>query len=258
MPDAYDNNGLYVSSVLLKALKEAHNRYAVISGCAVTEDAPAAMSVDVAAGVIYANGTRVTCAGSAGLAIDAAHATLDRYDIISVNASGVVVYTAGTADANPVPPEIPATSVILAVIYVAAAVTTILTAAIYDLRIIAPTIVGGFIGAIIPWAKSLTGVPALPANWVECNGQVLSDAESPLNGQTMPNLNVVPKFIRGAATSGGTGGAETHTHTTTVPNGTKGDPAFGTYAGAPGTYGSSSASSLPTYYGAVFVICVKF
>ncbi len=68
------------------------------------------------------------------------------------------------------------------------------------------------VGTIMPWAKTLTGVPALPSGWVECDGSVLSDAESPLNGQTIPNLNGSNYFLRGASTSGGTGGAATVSH----------------------------------------------
>lgn len=69
------------------------------------------------------------------------------------------------------------------------------------------------IGAVQAWFKSLTGVPTLPINWVECNGQTLSDSDSPLNGQTIPNLNGGNRFLRGNSTSGGTGGAATHTLT---------------------------------------------
>lgn len=66
------------------------------------------------------------------------------------------------------------------------------------------------IGAIIAWHKSLTGTPAIPAGWVECNGQTLSDAGSPYNGQVIPNLNGTPsggysgggRFLRGGTTSG--------------------------------------------------------
>lgn len=70
----------------------------------------------------------------------------------------------------------------------------------------------GFIGF---WHKNLTGVPDLPDGWVECNGQVLSDPDSPLNGQTIPNLNgdatgadspnlsrKEQMFLRGGVTSG--------------------------------------------------------
>jgi len=69
------------------------------------------------------------------------------------------------------------------------------------------------IGSIIAWNKNMSGTPALPAEWVECNGQVLSDAESPLNGQTIPNLNSganstfgtttnVGRYLRGSTSSG--------------------------------------------------------
>ncbi len=61
------------------------------------------------------------------------------------------------------------------------------------------------IGTVKAWHKSLTGVPqTLPWGWVECTGQALSDAESPLDGETMPDLNNNGRFIRGANTSGNT------------------------------------------------------
>jgi len=60
------------------------------------------------------------------------------------------------------------------------------------------------IGSISWWHKSLTGCPALPAEWAECNGQVLNDVDSPFNGQTLPDINnTVKRFIRGGLASGG-------------------------------------------------------
>jgi hypothetical protein len=50
------------------------------------------------------------------------------------------------------------------------------------------------------------GVPALPSNFVECNGQLLNDPESPLDGQTMPDANTGAQ--RGGLTSGVTGGID--------------------------------------------------
>lgn len=44
------------------------------------------------------------------------------------------------------------------------------------------------IGSVIAWFPNLTST-ALPSNFVMCNGQVLSDAGSKLNGVTIPNLN---------------------------------------------------------------------
>lgn len=60
--------------------------------------------------------------------------------------------------------------------------------------------------------------PYLPDNFVECNGQTLSDSESMLNGLVIPDLNAcagTSRFLRGKTTSGGTGGSETHSHTVT-------------------------------------------
>lgn len=68
------------------------------------------------------------------------------------------------------------------------------------------------IGAIVAWAKTLTGVSTnLPSGWIECNGQPLSDTNSPLNGTVIPNLNGTSgtkRFLRGSTTSGATGGSE--------------------------------------------------
>src|SRR5689334_9060120 len=64
------------------------------------------------------------------------------------------------------------------------------------------------IGGITAWCKNLPGVPALAANFVECNGQVLSDVESPLDGQTIPDLNTFGRFLYGNLNSGNTGGID--------------------------------------------------
>ena len=45
---------------------------------------------------------------------------------------------------------------------------------------------------------------ALPDNFVECNGQTLSDSESPLNGVTIPDLNGNTRLLIGNSSSGGT------------------------------------------------------
>lgn len=58
------------------------------------------------------------------------------------------------------------------------------------------------IGGIVAWHKSMPGVPSLAEGWAECNGQVLADAESPLNGQALPNLNGQALLLSGAVASG--------------------------------------------------------
>jgi len=55
------------------------------------------------------------------------------------------------------------------------------------------------IAGVCAWFKNLYST--LPTNFVECNGQTLSDGESPLNGMTIPNLND-GYFVRGSATAG--------------------------------------------------------
>jgi len=58
------------------------------------------------------------------------------------------------------------------------------------------------IGTILAWHKNLTGCPALPAGWVECNGGTLDNPDSPFNGQAIPNLNGGKRFLRGGSISG--------------------------------------------------------
>ena len=122
------------------------------------------------------------------------------------------------------------------------------------------------IGSLMAWAKTIAGVPALPSGWVQCDGQVLSDADSPLNGQTMPALNAANNFLRGNTTSGGTGGADTHTHTYSFST----DSATGTAAQGGSTNvkysyththtvaGTSiAAANIPPYYAVVWIIRIK-
>lgn len=77
------------------------------------------------------------------------------------------------------------------------------------------------IGSIQPWHKSLTGVPSIPDGWVECNGQVLNDPESPLDGQTIPNLNGNDGglFLRAGASSGTVNGSGSEDDTAVDNNG---------------------------------------
>ena len=75
------------------------------------------------------------------------------------------------------------------------------------------------IGSVTAWLKSYTNTPALSSGWVECNGQTLSDADSVYDGQVIPNLNGTSNstkiWLRGATTSGSTGGSATHNHSFT-------------------------------------------
>ncbi|MGJ8665003.1 MAG: hypothetical protein ACSHW7_01435 [Patiriisocius sp.] len=68
------------------------------------------------------------------------------------------------------------------------------------------------VGAIVAWHGSLSNVGPLSSEWKLCNGAVINDPESPLDGQLTPNLNgalltstgliVRGRFLRGGASSG--------------------------------------------------------
>ena len=72
----------------------------------------------------------------------------------------------------------------------------------FDTTISATQLMAVPIGAILDWHGSFANCPALPNGFVECNGQTLSDAASPFNGQVIPDLNGQGYFTRGSATSG--------------------------------------------------------
>jgi len=121
---------------------------------------------------------------------------------------------------------------------------------------------GVHVGRAQWWDKNLPGVPALLEGWVECNGQQLNDPDSPLNGINVRDLNGaqggVPVFLRGATTSGGTGGAESHSHglPLNINGGTVAAGADVTVF-PPGAYTSDPASSFPPYCDMVAIIKIK-
>ena len=88
--------------------------------------------------------------------------------------------------------------------------------------------------------------PQLPDGWVECDGSAISDADSPYNGVTLPNLNQAVEqthgyFLRGRG-SGTTGQTETsqvkaHIHSINTD---------GTGAFAHGSYVSSGSANTTT------------
>ncbi|KKK71414.1 hypothetical protein LCGC14_2914160 [marine sediment metagenome] len=62
--------------------------------------------------------------------------------------------------------------------------------------------VGVPIGSIQAWHKDLPNTPSLFSNWVQCDGQILNDIDSPYDGETIPDLNGQARFLRGAVSSG--------------------------------------------------------
>jgi len=131
------------------------------------------------------------------------------------------------------------------------------------------------IGGIIAWMKSISGVPALPGEFVECNGGTVSDAASPINGQTIPTLNSgTNRMLRGNTTSGSTGGADTHTlsipempahtHTSREPSdrtnsSTGGNTPYDGYDtnATSSTGGGGAHNNLPGYTEVVWIMRIK-
>ena len=108
------------------------------------------------------------------------------------------------------------------------------------------------IGGVIPWFKDLPGVPALPAQFVECNGQQLVDPASPLDGQFMPDINTgAQRFIRGGVNSGALGGIDSFATAQADFSGSGSAATFVTTDFSPG------AQPFPPYVTAVYVIRVK-
>lgn len=107
------------------------------------------------------------------------------------------------------------------------------------------------IGGIVAWCKTLvfgTSAELLIPNFLECNGQVVADGGSPLDGMALPDLNTTNRFLRGDIASGAIGGVSEST-TTVRQN------------GGGGNYDCFDASvgenNIPPFYKVVWVIRIK-
>jgi hypothetical protein len=116
-----------------------------------------------------------------------------------------------------------------------------------------------FIGCVVPFLKSYTNTPTLDPKWVECNGQTLSDAESPFNGQIIPNLNgsggQARRFLRGALTSGGTGGSLSNTHNHNITTTNSQTRLFNTRTIA--SVNNTTIDTTPSFYEVVYIMKIK-
>lgn len=74
------------------------------------------------------------------------------------------------------------------------------------------------IRGIIWWAKDMPGeeFALLPSGFLECDGSIISDVNSPLNGETLPNINGSGYIIKGGSTSGTTGAIQSGTGVSTI------------------------------------------
>jgi hypothetical protein len=126
-----------LDSIDLAILAAADAGTGVVSGCAVTAQGSPNMTVAVAAGVVAVLGIYATVA-SGNVTIVAADGTNPRIDLVVASSAGVKSATLGTAAANPVMPAVPASSVVLAAVYVPASDTAINTNQITDKRVSVP------------------------------------------------------------------------------------------------------------------------
>ena len=146
IPNAQDSPTYQAQAVQdktdLAAIANIAQGNGVYSGCTVSPGG--GYTVNVAAGVIYANGLQVAVSAVTGLAPAAASST-DRRDIVVASAAGAVSIVAGTSTTEtavpwtttsiynpPVKPAIPAGSVLLAEIYIPGGGGTIVSGWITD------------------------------------------------------------------------------------------------------------------------------
>jgi hypothetical protein len=120
-------------SVDFDALVAAFNAAGVVSGLAVTTSS--LMTLAVSAGSAWFPTSTASYAGGT-VTIGTANGSNPRIDLVTLSSAGSAVVTAGTAAAHPVFPLIPANSALLAAVWVDTAVTTIVSGAIIDKRII--------------------------------------------------------------------------------------------------------------------------
>lgn len=151
-----DQNWLFDTDI--NAWLEGIKGNGVVTGLGVTAQSPAAMNVDVAAGTAVVNGTRVTITATTGTLVS--DGSNPRKGIITLNSSGTVTVTMGTAAASvptgrtgpntklPAPADLPSNQIVLAEVWVPAAATTIVTANITDRRVwVVPRVAGGYVVA---------------------------------------------------------------------------------------------------------------
>lgn len=122
----------------LKKFKAALDGNHVLSGLAVSEKgAGADQSVDVASGSCYIADTKYTEGSTVNVALDAAHGTYARWDIITYDASaGNPSKVTGTAGAIPTIPDVPSGDIILALVLRVANDNTVQDADITDKSIL--------------------------------------------------------------------------------------------------------------------------
>lgn len=135
--DAFEGSQSELDAKDLEIIAAAVQGNGVLAGCAVTT-AGTDMNVDVAAGTVHINGAVVAVAPGALLLTQGG--ANPKFYLITVNNSGTKAATAGAVAAEPIFPNIPANSVVLAAVYVPASDTIITSTQIVDKRMFVPAL----------------------------------------------------------------------------------------------------------------------
>jgi hypothetical protein len=112
-------------------------------------------------------------------------------------------------------------------------------------------------GSFANAAYNVYATPPYPPTFALCDGSTLNDTDSVYHNRALPNLITNNVFMRANSTSGGTGGATTHTHTVDVPAtavAVAGNVVHGSGA-TPIT--TSTSSNVPPYIDMVPIIRIK-
>jgi hypothetical protein len=139
------------------ALFAAFMGTAVMDGCEVSATGTSRI-VSITAGSVQIGGVEVAV-GAGSVTLDVG-SSFDRYDLISVNATGSKIVTKGVAKRK-CPPQ-PTGTCLLAIVFVPAGATVIATGNVYDARMLASTFACRYIVA--------TRVRPIPSNVVRWTG----------------------------------------------------------------------------------------
>jgi len=121
----------------LEVLARSVNDY-IVDGCLVSAQGSPNMTLAVAKGAAFTNGT-LRAVTAANVNIGAANATKPRFDIVVIDSAGAKQVRAGTASATPQPPDLSANDVPLCFVYVAPGATAIDSAKLSNCRILQGT-----------------------------------------------------------------------------------------------------------------------
>ncbi|HYT29466.1 MAG TPA: hypothetical protein VEN82_01700, partial [Actinomycetota bacterium] len=169
-----------LDSVDLEVILAGFGVTGVRSGGVVTAQGAPNMSVAVSAGTILVGGAVVALGANANVAIAAADPANGRFDLVTANGQGNVAVVPGVAAPRPVFPLIPASSAVLAAVFVPAAAAAISPWQIVDKRVTfgvqVPTVLAT-LGAEVAVTNSAAETTVLnftlPGGWAKLPGAMM-------------------------------------------------------------------------------------